>query len=283
MLSAKEIIFFSTVALATLAVVTTVWFFTPLSTTAARYVWDEWRAGELALALDRSDANLAFAIGNHFFGNQAAIGTDDERPYALPLARRAFSRAVAIDSSLPLAHYMRARIEFIQSDFDAALADLATERALFPDNGRAMYMRGLTYAYRGLPGDLARAEQDFREFVAWAPREWAGYNDLAFVLAKDGQYARAATALKEGIERADDGAENPWLWNALGVMELNSGSPEEAVSALTKAQTFAAPLTDAAWQKAYPGNDPSIARAGIEAMQASIARNLMAARTEFEK
>lgn len=278
--SAKEIIFFSTVALATLAVVTTVWFFTPLPTIAARYVWSEWRAGPLALALDRSDANLAFAIGNHFFGNQAAIGTGGDRPYDLPLARRAFSRAVAIDSSLPLAHYMRARIEFIQSDFSAALADLATERALFPDNGRALYMRGLTYAYRGLPSDLARAEQDFREFVAWAPREWAGYNDLAFVLAKDGQYARAAMALEEGIERADGGDENPWLWNALGVMELNSGNPTEAISALTKAQAFATSLTEAEWQKAYPGNDPRSARAGIEAMQASIARNLMAARTE---
>lgn len=278
--SAKEIIFFSTVALATLAVVTTVWFFTPLPTIAARYVWSEWRAGPLALALDRSDANLAFAIGNHFFGNQAAIGTGGDRPYDLPLARRAFSRAVAIDSSLPLAHYMRARIEFIQSDFSAALTDLATERALFPDNGRALYMRGLTYAYRGLPGDLARAEQDFREFVAWAPREWAGYNDLAFVLAKDGQYARAAMALEEGIERADGGDENPWLWNALGVMELNSGNPTEAISALTKAQAFATSLTEAEWQKAYPGNDPRSARAGIEAMQASIARNLMAARTE---
>jgi len=46
----KEGFFFFMVAIATLVVVATVWFFTPLPTIAARYVWDEWHAGELALA-----------------------------------------------------------------------------------------------------------------------------------------------------------------------------------------------------------------------------------------
>ncbi len=271
------------VAIATLVVVATVWFFTPLPTIAARYVWDEWHAGELALALDRSDADLAFIIGSYYFGNQTAIGTAENHLYDLSLAKRSFSRASVINPSLPLAHYMRARIEFIQSDFSASLTDLAKELSLFPENRRALYMRGLAYAYRGFPGDLVRAEQDFKEFVAWAPREWAGYNDLAFVLAKGTRYAHALATLKEGIERADGGDTNPWLWNALGVMELNSGNPTEAVSALTKAQTFAVSLTEVEWQKAYPGNDPSATRAGIEEMQMSIARNLDAARAEFEK
>lgn len=279
----KETFFFSSIAAGTFIVVAVSWFLTPLPTMGARYVWNEWHAGTLALALDRSDADLAFAIGNYYFGNQTALGTTEERPYNLALAKKAFSRAVALNPSLPLTHYMRARIEFIQSDFTAALADLSRERSLFPENERALYMRGLTYAYRGFPGDLIRAEQDFKEFIIWAPREWAGYNDLAFVLAKSIRYTHAAAVLKEGIERADGGDRNPWLWNALGVMELNSGNFKDAVSVLTKAQTFAASLTDVEWQKAYPGNDPSNTSTGIEAMQMSIAQNLVTARTKSGK
>ena len=180
---------------------------------------------------------------------------------------------------------MRARIEFIQSNFDAALADLDAELALYPENKRTLYMRGLTYAYRGFPGDLVLAEQDFRDFVAWTPREWAGYNDLAFVLAKEKKYADAAEVLKEGITKADGGEENPWLWTALGVIQLNLDKPAEAVDSFIKAQTFSESLTLTDWQRAYPGNNPSprFIESGVVAMKVGIAKNLIAAYAVLKK
>jgi len=258
-------------------------FYTPASTLAAWYVWDEWHAGRLALALDRNDASLALAIGSYYFGNQAAIGKAEERPYELPFALRAFGKAITIHPSLPLAHYMRARIEFIQSDFDRAIEDLNAEFVLQPENKRVLYMRGLTYAYRGLPGDLLLAEQDFSAFAAWAPREWAGYNDLAFVLGKEKKYKEAMIILKEGIEKADGGKENPWLWSALGVMELNLDNPAAALASFTKAQSFSETLTETDWQRAYPGNKSILAEKGIENMKMGIAKNIVTAYAELNK
>lgn len=250
---------------------------------AARYAWNHFHAGSLALALDRTDATLAFALGVYYFGNQPATGTTEKRPYELSLAERAFQRALAINPSTPLAHYMLARIEFVYADFDAALADLDAELAQNPAYKRTLYMRALTYAYRGAAGDLSRAEQDFRTVVAWAPSEWAGYNDLAYVLAKEKKYADAVAVAKEGIAKATGGAENPWLWNTLGVMQLNLKELSAALASFEKAQTFAATLTEADWQQAYPGNDPALASAGLEAMKNGIVRNIVAAYDALNK
>lgn len=272
---------YSTLIVSILGVV--VWLYTPVPTSVARAVWERWQMGDLALLLDTRDAKLAFTIGSYYFGNQFATSTTAVRPYDLPRAKIAFTKAIQINSAMPLAHYMRARVEFIQSDFISALADLNAEIVLTPENKRSLYMRGLTYTYRGLPNDLARAEQDFKDFVAWAPREWAGYNDLAYVLAKEKQYQTASTVLTEGIAKALGGETNPWLWNALGVMEMNTGNIDKAIIALEKAQDFASTLSDADWQRAYPGNNPANARGGSEAMRLSIARNIITAYTTKDK
>ncbi|MFZ1075610.1 MAG: hypothetical protein WAN50_04525 [Minisyncoccia bacterium] len=260
-----------------------IWFYTPAPNAAARFVWDRYQQGNLALTLDRSDAPLAFEIGSYYFGNQAMIGISDARPYDLQTAARAFKEASAIAPTQPLAHYMLARIEFINSDFDAALDDLNAELALYPENKRTLYMRGLAYTYRGSPGDYAKAESDFRAFVAWAPTEWAGYNDLAFVLAKDKKYAEAVPVIQEGIARANGGATNPWLWDLLGVMQLNLNQPASALKSFLKAESLASMLTDTDWQRAYPGNNPSIAQSGLTAMQTGIEKNIVAARDALTK
>ena len=249
--------------------------FAPLSTAAARYAWNAYRAGPVALALDRSDANLAYVIGTYYFGNQGMPGA--AHPYELALAERALKKEISIAPSLPLAHYTLARIEFVNGDFDPALRNLDAELALYPGNKRPLYIRGLVYAYRGADGDLARSEGDFRAFVAWAPLEWAGYNDLAYVLAKEKKYADAASVLADGIKNADGGDANPWLWNSLGVAQLNLGKPQAALASFKKAQASAALLTDADWQRAYPGNDPASAAGGFDAFKSGILENLATA------
>ena len=260
------------------------WFWTSVPDTAARYVWERYQDGSLALSLGRTDASLALQIGEYYFGNQAMLGVSGApRPYDLKTAGRAFKKASAINPLQPLAHYMLARIEFIGSDFDAALQDLNMELALNPEFKRTLYMRGLTFTYRGSGGDYARAESDFQEFIAWAPTEWAGYNDFAFVLGKDKKYSAAMAIAKEGIAKADGGATNPWLWDLLGVMQLNLNEPSSALASFLNARTYAASLSSVDWQRAYPGNSPSTSQSGVGAMQAGIGRNIIAARDALEK
>ncbi len=271
------------IAAATAIVMAAVWFYTPIPTTAARYAWERFHSPALALALNRTDADLAFSLGAYYFGNQSMIGAAGARPYELGKAEYAFKKALALAPTMPLAHYMLARIEFVHSNFTAALAELNEELSVNPAYTRALYMRALTYAYRGRPGDLSLAEADFRSFIAWAPGEWAGYNDLAYVLAKEKKYEEAATVLADGIAHADGGGTNPWLWNSLGVMELDLGKFSGAVSAFLKAQTLAASLTETDWQRAYPGNDPKLAAGGLEAMRSGIEKNLATARAALGK
>lgn len=260
-----------------------VWQKMDASTSLARYAWERYHAAHIALALDKTDVNLANQIGSYYFGNQAKVQTNGENPYDLSLAKQAFSVAIAINPSLSLAHYMRARIEFIQKDSSQALADLNTELLLFPENKRVLYMRGLVYLYGEFPNNLEHAESDFREFSAWAPSEWAGYNDLAFTLAKEKKYAEATKVLKEGIKKAVGGNKNPWLYDALGVMKLNQNNYEDALSYLIKAQTLADSLTEADWRRAYPGNNPAFAKDGIEAMKVGIAKNIVTAYAALKK
>ena len=122
---------------------------------------------------------------------------------------------------MPGGHYQLARIAFVRSDFDTALREINAELAANPENLRSLYVRGLIYGYRGLLGDLALAESDFTRFTEWAPSEWAGYNDLAWILAKEGKYQEIETVMARALKNVPGGTENPWLWNMLGVARLN--------------------------------------------------------------
>ena len=271
-----------TTTLASFCIAVIVWFLTPLPTLVAQFFWLEFHSGPFALALDRGDANLAANIGMYYFGNQRMIGSG-QHPYDIAFAERALEKAIAINPTLQGAHYTLGRIEFVNSEFDAALANLSFELTLYPENKRPLYIRGLVYAYRGKEGDLALAADDFQAFVTWSPLEWAGYNDLAYVLAKEKQYAKARDVLKDGIIHADAGAGNPWLWNTLGVMQMNLHESKAAVVSFQQAQTFAATLTDIDWQRAYPGNDPTTAAGGLASFKNGILENLAGAYSAYGK
>lgn len=249
-----------------------VWLITPWPTEAARYAWRRWQAPTLALTLDRSDAPLAMQIGNYYFG--ATILGRTIPAYDPALAESAFSKALAIEPGILWGHYSLARIAFAKSDFKTALAQINAELAAHPENLRALYIRGLIYGYRALPGDLALAEDDFANFAAWAPTEWAGYNDLAWILMKEGKYADAETAMATAFSRVPGAAENPWLWNALGSARLALGDYPSAAAAFERAKRSAAALTTADWYRAYSGDDPGDDAAGLASFRAGIDANL---------
>src|SRR3990167_6387090 len=145
----------------------------------ARVAWEKHKFADLSLALNFSDAGLAFSIGSYYF---------------------------------------------VKGEYSEALLEINKELEANPENLRSLYVRGLINAYSE---NLPEAENDFRGFVSWAPKEWAGYNDLAWILAKQGKYKEAEEVLLKALYEIP-GIKNPWLYNSLGVAQLNQKEFEKA-------------------------------------------------------
>lgn len=211
---------------------------------------------------EKIDANLEMKTGNYYFNGGA---------YDLDKAESAFRRAVSADPNILFGHYQLARIYFVKGDSEKALSEINKELEANPTNLRSLYVRGLIYGYMKR---LAEAEEDFKRFTLWAPKEWAGYNDLAWILAKAGKYAEAEKAADTGIKEANGGGKNAWLWNSLGVSQLNLRKYGEAEKSFRVALELAQNIPEAEWARAYPGNSPKEASGGLKVFKAAIEANL---------
>ncbi|MFY9462427.1 MAG: tetratricopeptide repeat protein [Candidatus Sungiibacteriota bacterium] len=240
----------------------------------ARIVWQKYGRPDVALWLVRQDADFALLLGNYYFG--ATIGKSE---YDLEKAERAYKRAIAAKPGILWGHYQLARIYFMKGDYAGALSEIALELEANPENLRSLYVRGLIYGYRNYPGDLEKAEEDFRRFTFWAPKEWAGYNDLAWILFKQKKYQEAKEAIQTALREVPDANGNPWLWNALGVAELNLREYKNAKISFEKARNLAKNLTARDWRLAYPGNNPADAESGLSAFRKAIEENLKRSQT----
>lgn len=223
----------------------------------ARLVWQKYHWPQTALSLDRSDADLAMFIGNYYFNG--VVGGE----YNLNVAQKAFKKAIRVNPKILWGHYQLARIIFIKGDYNGALEEINKELAANPENLRSLYVRGLIYGYRNQAGYLEKAEADFFRFTKWAPKEWAGYNDLAWILSKEKKYVEAEKTINLALEEILNGKENPWLWNALGVAQLNLKKYSDAADSFKKAESLAEKLTINDWARAYPGNNPASAEEGL--------------------
>jgi tetratricopeptide (TPR) repeat protein len=222
-------------------------------------LWSYTKIASLATLVSPNDAALQLAIGNYYFGGGA---------YNTEKAEKHYREALELDQQLQGPHYQIARIYFVRGDFYPALKEINRELELHPDFKRSYYVRGLIYGYSDM---LSEAEADFIEFLKWKPDSWAGNNDLAWIYFQGGKYKEAAEAARAGLKIAPD---NAWLLNALGVALLNEGKLVEARKSLTAALVSANAMTLADWGGSYPGNNPSVYGDGLEAMKASIGRNL---------
>lgn len=238
----------------------------------ARYAWEHYQNGTVALLLNRNDSRLAMEVGDHFYGGQANIGASNV--YNLEKAKLAYQTAVRIDNSILWGHYQLARIYFVEGNFPQALSEINKELELNPSNLRALYIRGLIYGFREGEGDLQRAEDDFRAFTAWAPSEWAGYNDLNWILLKQGKYTEVKEISKIAFQAVPDGDLNAWLLNALGVAQLNLKEYRDAYGVLKRALIASQKLTEEDWQKAYSGNNPRASAQGLAEFREGIEKNI---------
>ena len=259
-----------------LVVVSLILIFVAKQDILAKLLWQKYRLPKTALTLINRDANLAMFIGNYYFNG--VIGGGKYNP---DIAEKAYKKAIKINPKILWGHYQLARIIFIKGKFDGALAEINKELEANPENLRSLYVRGLIYGYRNQAGDLEKAEADFFRFTKWAPKEWAGYNDLAWVLSKQGKYKEAKEAISAAFREIRESESNPWFWNALGVAELNLKKYGAAKIAFEKAESLAKNLTLADWHRAYPGNNPASAENGLSAFRKAIEENLR--RSESKK
>ena len=245
------------------------YFFLPTTAPYKSYVRSLWYPSHFGLVyyLNRDDADLAMQMGDWYFTSGQA--------YDLHKAEVLYARAMALDPHMYLAHYELARIYFVQGDLTKATDFINQELQINPYTLRPLYVRGLIELAQS---NLPAAEDDFTRFVAWSPGEWGGYNDLAFTLAKEAKFAESEAVLKQALKKVPDAEANPWLWNGLGLAQLNQLRYTDAEASFEKASVLAHTITLVQWERAYSANDPEAASESIAAFQQSIQKNLTIAK-----
>lgn len=224
------------------------------------FVWRQYGWEQIAAVLNPHDPDFFLEIGNSYFGRG--------RTYDTEKAKKAFSNALALRYDFPEAHYQLGRIYFIEGRFDAAIAEINETLFFAPDFKKAYYMYGLINGYAG---DLDEAIYGFTEFIRRDDFNWAGYNDLAWIYFKKGDYQKTREVAETGLQRAP---RNPWLNNIYGTALLNLGEKEKAKAVLKIALEESKKMSEKDWGKAYPGNNPAIYKQGLEEMKAAIRHNL---------
>lgn len=232
-----------------------------------KFAWEKSGMDGVASVLNPNDAAMHFEMGNFYFNGGA---------YDLPRAKKYFARTIELDWEFPAAHYQLGRIYFLKGKFFSAMEQMNIESVLRPDFDKVYYMKGLIAGYQGL-SDFAA--DNFKKFLAFNPDNWAGWNDLAWVYFKKGDYVRAKEAAESGISAA---GENAWLLTSLGVALLNLGDNERAVEVLISAREMAEAMTPDGWGRAYPGNNPNIYAEGLRQMREAIEYNLELAKASVE-
>jgi len=195
-------------------------------------------------------------ISGHYFTEGEKYFNNKE--YDLKKAEAFYRRALLFDSNFSSAHYQLARVYFVQNKLDAAKIEIDRALTASPGNTRSYYIRGL------IDGHAKRHDEaiaDFEKFVEWAPKEWAGYNDLAWAYYENGNYEKARETAEKGLTVAPD---NAWLLNGLGVSLLALGEYDQSEEILAKAKEASEGMTPGKWRASYPGNDPDEAGRNLE-------------------
>lgn len=239
----------------------------------ANLFFSSYRVPFLSLQIASHDVDLLTNLGDYYFGGGE---------YNLIKAKRAYEKALSATSTPPLwTHYQLGRIYFVEGSYNKALEEVNLELKYYPENLRSLYVRGLIYGYRNSPGDLERAEADFRRFVEWAPKEWGGYNDLSWILLKQGKDDEVKEVLSKAFIEVPDAEKNPWLWNQKGVAELNLKEYANAATSFESALILANALSIEEWQKAYSANDPGQVENGLSDFRKALEENLQKAKANL--
>jgi len=205
----------------------------------------------------------AYAYGARHFNAAAPYYYDIDHAEAF------FKESLQLNPLQPYAHHQLARIAFLRGDFDNAMWNIDRELEIHQNaSPSSYYIRGLIEGYMGRYDDAAK---DYEVFLRSHPSNWAAVNDYAWVLLKAKRYEDAASASAYGLSIFPD---NPWLLNSYATASFELHHYQEAYAAAQKANEEVQRVTEAEWLIAYPGNDPKIAREGIESFKKAVSDNM---------
>ena len=188
--------------------------------------------------------------------------------YNIPKAEKYLKIASFIDPKSSAAHYQLGRIYFVRNDLKKAGSEIDKAINLNPEKTRSYYIKGLIDGYSE---NYNEAIIDFKKFIEMFPKEWAGYNDLAWAYYKNNDYENAKITLEKGLSIKPD---NPWLLNGLGVSLLALKEYSKSEEILNKADQLSNKLSLNEWKLSYPGNDPSSADWDLAEFKTNIKYNL---------
>ncbi|MAF59667.1 MAG: tetratricopeptide repeat protein [Candidatus Pacebacteria bacterium] len=208
-----------------------------------------------------------FERGNLYFGYG--------NKYNLDIAREYFKRALEEGEDHLYAKHQLARIYFLEGDFDEAIRLIDEQVERHGDNViSSFYVHGLINGYAG---NFDKAEESFLHYLSVKDRNWAAYNDLAWVYFSKGDFNKSEEYARLGLAIAP---QNPWLLTTLGSALMNLNLKERAKRFFEEALSEAKSLTEEEWSRANPGNDSGIAGRAIENMILIIKDNLALVRSE---
>lgn len=144
--------------------------------------------------LKRAYEDLAFRIDPtaaraYEYGSAHLDVENDARMYDINRASYFLLRAAAIDPYYPYLNHQLARVAFLKSEFDLALARIDVEIEHHgSEHHNSYYIRGLIEGYSGR---YAASIADYETYLRFDPRNWAAMNDLAWVLLKNERYKKS--------------------------------------------------------------------------------------------
>ncbi|MFH1781028.1 MAG: tetratricopeptide repeat protein [Patescibacteria group bacterium] len=190
-------------------------------------------------------SDLFLNRANYYFNGQ------ESQNYNVNKAEKFYKYSLLFNHGNYAAYYQLARIDLVNNNLEEALLKIDKSLVLNPAEKRAFYVRGLANGYLK---NFKEAENDFKEFIEFSPREWAGYNDLAWIYYQKEDYAKTKETAERGLKVAPD---NPWLLNGAGVAYLGMGQFDKAEELFKKADEKAKDMNAQDYARAYPGNKPS--------------------------
>ncbi len=210
----------------------------------------------------RPSAQLALEYGSRH------LDAPHQSLYDIDRSAYFFYKAYALDPKLPRVQHQLARVAFLQGDFDTALVRINAEIALGSPLPSSHYLRGLILGYMGRYDEAA---DEYAQFLQTNPTNWAGLNDYAWVLLKANRPKEAAAAAQTGLVYFP---QNPWLLNTSAIASYEIGALPTAFIHATLAVKYTSAVKERDWLVAYPGNDPKVAREGIETLRRSALENM---------
>lgn len=217
---------------------------------------------DVAYTLDPS-AERAFQYGARHFSSDEPVRYDIDR------AEHFFDLAALKDPTIPYLYHQLARISFLRGDFTRAMAQIDYQIQMHGDAApNSYYVRGLI---EGFMGDYDAAARDYAYFLKLFPSSWAGANDYAWVLLKADRPKDAAEVTEAALRVHPT---NAWLLSTHAIALYEIGDLAGAVSVARQALVASSELTVREWLRAYPGNDPQVAREGLATHRKSIEDNI---------